>query len=83
MVLLGHHFPLQYDHLLLAVYVVVAEAILMGVCGLPDFPECAYGICFSCCVTIFFSGQFLRSVLTSKSLVSFFPRVLGGTDDGV
>lgn len=77
MVLLGHHFPLRYNHLLLAVYVVVAEAILTGVCGLPDFPECTFGICFLCCVTIFFSSQFLVSVFTSKSLVSFFTRVLG------
>ena len=75
--LLGHHLPLRYNNdPFLAAYVVIAEAILMGVWGLPDFPERAYGICFTCCVTIFFSSQFLVSVFTSKSLVSFFPRLL-------
>jgi len=60
----GHPLPLLYNGLYVVTNVVLAEGILMGVWGLPDFPECAFGICFSCCVTIFFSRQFLVSVLT-------------------
>jgi len=82
MVLLGHHFPLRYNHLLLAVYVVVAEAILTGVCGLPDFPECAFGICFLCRHDLLFESIPRFGFHTQVLGFLLYPRV-GGTDDGV
>jgi len=60
-----------------AAYVVLAEAILIAVWGLPDFPEGLYGIIFSCCVTVFYLGQFLITVPMPKSLVPSFPSTWG------
>ena len=62
-----------YDYLMTAAYVVLAEAILIVVWGLPDFPEGLYGIIFLCCVTVFYLGRFLVTVPTPKSLIPSFP----------
>jgi hypothetical protein len=59
----------------MAAYMVFAEAVLMGTFGLPDFPEGAYGMLFSCCVAIFFSSQFIDMVPT-------FARVSGASKNG-
>jgi hypothetical protein len=50
---------------MMAAYVVLAEAILIGIWGLPDLPEGLYGISFSCCVAIFFSSHFFATLLSS------------------
>jgi hypothetical protein len=73
MALTGYIFPLRYNDLMMAAYVVLAEAILIVVWGLPDFPEGLYGIIFSCCVTVFYLGRFLVTVPTPKFLISSFP----------
>ena len=77
MALTGYIFPLRYNDLMTAAYVVLAEAILIAVWGLPDFPEGLYGIIFSCCVTVFYLGQFLITVPMPKSLVPSFPSTWG------
>jgi len=69
----GYIFPLRYNDLMMAAYVVLAEAILIVVWGLPDFPEGLYGIIFSCCVTVFYLGRFLVTVPTPKFLIPSFP----------
>lgn len=73
MVLTGYFFPIQYNDLMMSVYVVFAEAVLIGVWGLPDSPESIYGISFSCCVAVFFSSHFFANLLASW--VPFFTYV--------
>ena len=65
MVLTGYFFPIQYNDLMMSVYVVFAEAVLIGVWGLPDSPESIYGISFSCCVAVFFSSHFFANFIAS------------------
>lgn len=69
MILSGRYFPLRYNGLVWAAYVVYTEAVLVGIWGLPDFPEGLYGTFFSCCVTVFFSGQFLVTIPISEYFV--------------
>jgi hypothetical protein len=67
----------------MAAYVVLAEATLMGTFGLPDFPDGAYGILFSCCVAIFFSSQFIDVDPTTESSVPAFARIWEASKNGV
>lgn len=72
MFILGYFLPLRYNDLVMPAYVVFAEAVIMCGWGLPEFPEGLYGTFFLFCITIFFSGQFLLTVL-----VLFFARTWG------
>ena len=65
MTLTGYFFPLQYNDLMFAAYVVLAEVVLIVVWGLPDSPESIYGVSFSCCVAIFFSSRFFANLLAN------------------
>jgi len=80
---LGYFLPLRHNDLFFAAYMVFAEAILMGTFGLPDFPEGAYGMLFSCCVAIFFSSQFIDMVPTTEPLVPTFARISEASKNGV
>jgi len=57
----------------MAAYLVLAESVLIGIWGLPDFPEGFYGTFFLCCIVFFFSCRFFASLPTSW--VSFFAHV--------
>lgn len=65
MTLTGYFFPLQYNDLMFAAYVVLAEVVLVVVWGLPDSPESIYGVLFSCWVALFFSSHFFANLLIS------------------
>jgi hypothetical protein len=62
MILTGYFPLLRPNGLIMAAYLVLAEAVLIAVWGFPDFPEGFYGIFASCC---FFSCRFFASVPTS------------------
>jgi hypothetical protein len=62
MILTGYFSLLIPNDLIMAAYLVLAEAVLIGVWGFPDFPEGLYGIFASCC---FLSCRFSASVPTS------------------
>ena len=81
MALTGYIFPLRYNDLMTAAYVVLAEAILIAVWGLPDFPEGLYGIIFSCCVTVFYLGQFLVTVPSPQVFGPLLPLYLRVVND--
>jgi hypothetical protein len=74
MVILGYFLP---NDLVMPAYVVFAEAVIMCVWGLPEFPEGLYGTFFLFCITVFFSCRFLFTVSVSNFLVHFFARTWG------
>ena len=63
--LTGYISLLRSTDLMMAAFLILAEAVLIGVWGFPDLPEGLYGIFFSCCVVVFFSYRFLASVPVS------------------
>ncbi len=64
-----------------AAFVVLFEATLIAVCGLPDFPEGLYGIIFSCCVTVFYLGQFVVTVPSPQVFGPLLPLYMGVVND--
>ena len=77
----GHIFPLRYNDLMMAAFVVLFEATLIAVWGLPDFPEGLYGIIFSCCVTVFYLGQFLVTVPSPEVFGPLLPLYMRVVND--
>ena len=81
MALTGYIFPLRYNDLMMAAFVVLFEAALIAAWGLPDLPEGLYGIIFSCCVTGSYLGQFLVTVPSPQVFCPLLPLYLRVVND--
>ena len=48
-------------------WIVLAEAVLIGVWGFPDYPEGINGFFFSCCVVLLFLSYSFTFVIASRA----------------
>jgi hypothetical protein len=65
MILTGYYFLSRSHDLMMVACIVLAEAVLIGVWGFPNFPEGLNGIYFSLCIVVLFLSHFFTSVLAS------------------